>query len=173
MTGAYLHLILNHIPLIALPVALVFLVFARRRHDDDLRRFALVVLALSALMVIPVYLSGESAEHLVEKLPGVLETDLHAHEEAAELSLVLSIVSAALGLATLALEKYWQKSALSTEKLHQRVQLLSSALIFVLLVNVAALGYSSNLGGKIRRPELRSDAGSLAPTQESDHQDND
>ncbi|MCC7441549.1 MAG: hypothetical protein IT285_07950 [Bdellovibrionales bacterium] len=45
MTFAYLHLLLNHVPIIGLPVALVFLIHGLRTGNERSRRFALLVLA--------------------------------------------------------------------------------------------------------------------------------
>ncbi|MBU6375184.1 MAG: hypothetical protein KGQ59_04255 [Bdellovibrionales bacterium] len=175
MTGAYFHLVLNHIPLIALPVALIFLVFSRLKEMDELRRLALVVLAVSALLVIPVYLTGESAEGFIETLPGMVKSDLHDHEEAAEVALVLGIFSGLLSIVTLALERYWQSARVSASTLQWRVRWLTTGVILLVVVTVGSLGYASNLGGKIRRPELRSNTFSTqeAPPAARDQAPND
>jgi hypothetical protein len=53
------------------------------RKSTELKKTALGVFVLAALMTIPVDLTGEPAEEGIEGLPGVSETIIEQHEEAA------------------------------------------------------------------------------------------
>lgn len=142
MNGAHLHLILNHLPLFTIPVALIFLVYALWRKDQGLKRFSLIVLILTSLMVLPVYLTGEPAEEVIEHLSGVSEALIEAHEEAAEFSLVVTLAAGVLSLAALFFVNHVKLN-----------RVLPGAVVLVCLVAIASLGYTANLGGKIRHPE--------------------
>lgn len=95
------------------------------------------------MSVLPVYFTGEPAEENIEHLPGVSESLIEAHEEAAEKSLILTLIIG--GAAVLAL--------LGPQKpgFQKYVNLL---LILVTAIAVGSLGYTANLGGKIRHPEF-------------------
>lgn len=142
MNLAHIHLVINHIPLLTIPVALVFLVYALYRNDTSLKRFSLLVLVATAVSVLPVYLTGEPAEKVIEHLPGVTEQAIEAHEEAAEFSLVVTLISGALAGAALIFA--------NNEKLKR---LMPVSVLVAATVAVGSLGYTANLGGKIRHQE--------------------
>lgn len=101
MNLAHMHLLLNHISAVGLPVGLIFLVYGLVKKNTNVQRFSLIVLIALAAFIIPAYLTGEPAEELVENIPGVTKSLIHAHEEAAEASLSLTLFTA--GLAAVAL----------------------------------------------------------------------
>ena len=142
MNFAHIHLIINHVPLLTIPIALIFLIYAFWRNDDGLKRFSMVILIATSVTVIPVYLTGEPAEKVVEHLPGVTEQVIAPHEEAAEFSLIVTLLAGGLAAASLILS--------NREKLKNWLQ---ATLVLICFVAVVALGYTSNLGGKIRHPE--------------------
>ena len=143
MNLAHLHLVLNHIPVIGIPMALVFLIYGYRTKNHSSQRFALLVLIGLALMVLPVYLTGEPAEEVVEHLPGVAESLIESHEEAAKFSLVLTLITGATAFLALWFQEDSRKS---------RLLILSvvgiGSLAMLSLVNTA------NLGGKVRHTEF-------------------
>jgi uncharacterized membrane protein len=149
MNFAYLHLVLNHIPMIGLPVALAFLLYGIYCKNQSSQRFSLLMLVALAAMVIPVYLTGEPAEEVVEHLPGVVESVIESHEEAAELSLVLTLITGLAAFGALWFQKDVQKS-----------RALNLAVVACACVAVASLVYTANLGGKIRHTEFSSSVSS-------------
>lgn len=148
MNFAHLHLMLNHLPLLTIPMALVFLGHSLSTGHLAARRFAYLVLVLSAATVVPVYFSGEPAEEVVEGLPGVGKPFIEEHEEAAEVSMILTLLAGGTSLIGL---------FAATEG--RRARTISRAVIVLNLVAVASLAYTANLGGKIQHSELRSEGG--------------
>jgi uncharacterized membrane protein len=146
MNSAYLHLIVNHIPVIGLPLALAFFFFSVRTKNEPSRRFSLWVLTGVAAMALPAYLSGDGAESLVEHLPGVKEAFISAHEESAEISLILSLLAGATAFVAL----WFSKSPALVRRLNLAV--LTTSIIASL-----SLIYTANLGGMVRHTELRAD----------------
>ncbi len=73
MLGVQLHLILNHISLIGIPVALAFLGIGYLKKNDLLQKTALLILILVSLMIIPTYLTGDMAEEALETTPAFSE----------------------------------------------------------------------------------------------------
>jgi len=154
MNAAHLHLILNHLPIVAVPVALVFLLQSFRSGSQASRRFAFLVLMVSALSAVPVFLTGEPAEEVVEHLPGVLESLIEKHEEAGEVAMVLSVITGVLAFIGFLVDR----SASEGSALGRRVRLSRAAVVFSALLTMGALAYTGSLGGQIRHTEIRSDA---------------
>ena len=102
MNYAHLHLILNHLPLFAGLFGAVILAWGLFRRSDDVQRIGLVLLILNAPAAIPVYLTGEPAEEIAEKLPGVSEQITESHESAAMIALILRLMTGVLAVIAVA-----------------------------------------------------------------------
>lgn len=144
MNYSQLHLILNHLPVIGLPLITVFLVFSFLKRNIQMRNFTLVLLFLIGLMVLPVFFTGEPAADLIEDFPGVSEEVIRPHEEMADKSLVICLVGSVLALSSLIVVK--------NEKLNQKLVI---ATIGVSLFGSMSLVYTAHLGGQIRHTENR------------------
>lgn len=144
--AAHLHLVLNHVPLLGLLFGFLMLLAALWRRSEELTQVSLGIFVLTALATIPVYLAGEGAEEIVEKLPHVAESLIEQHEEAGLISLISIGVLGMIALAGLLL------TYRSTPPLW---------LITVMLVGAIVAGgitvWTANLGGKISHPEIRGD----------------
>lgn len=146
MNFAHLHLVVNHISVVGIPLVLLFLSYGVIKNSLLLQNFSLAMLTFVSLCVLPAYFSGESAEEVVEHLPGVAESSINPHEEAAELSLILCLMTSAASVVAL-----W---------FHKKVGMAQKINIGVICLALLAWGfliYTANLGGKIRHSELRSD----------------
>jgi uncharacterized protein YneF (UPF0154 family) len=143
---AHVHLMINHIPVIGIPGAMLLLIYALARRSDEVKMVTFGMIVLLAILTIGVYLTGQAAEDMVKKLPGVTEAAIGRHEEVADLSLILIEGLGALALAGL----FFMRRSDSIPK-----WLVS--LVFVLsLITALIVGYTANLGGEIRHSEVRS-----------------
>lgn len=147
MNWAHIHLILNHIPVVGLPITLAFLVYSTVKKNDSAQKFSLLMLTLIAALVLPVFLTGEPAEEFVEDLPGIGKKIIHEHEEAGEIAMVLTLLAGASALSSLFM-------AGKNERLRG---LLVRGAIGLATVATLDLAYAANLGGQIRHAEIRSD----------------
>ena len=149
MNTAHLHLLLNHLPVIGTIFALMLLAFAWLRKSSELGKTGLGFFVALGLIGIVVYLTGEPAEELVEGLPGISETLLESHEEAA---LISTALLALYGLFA-GYELFRFRGA------DRRLPRSATALALGLaLVPAIAMGYTANLGGMIRHDEIRAEA---------------
>jgi uncharacterized membrane protein len=146
MNAAQIHLALNHLPIGLVIVGVPLLLAAVLRKSKELRGAASMVLMLSALTAIPVYLSGEPAEEIVEHRAGVSERAIHEHEEAAELSLIFIEILGALVLAAWLFDRF---KAPTPSRVWFGILALG-------LVNLGLFVRTAHLGGLIRHDELRS-----------------
>jgi uncharacterized membrane protein len=157
MNYAHIHLIINHIPILTIPMAMLFLIYGIRQKNESLKRFSMLVLIATAASLIPVYLTGEPAEKVIEHLPGISKNLIEAHEEAAELALILTLVVGGMALAVMLFPRWAIVSDLGPK-----------AIVLASIVAVGALGYTANLGGKIHHPET-SDSTFTVPTVDIEH----
>jgi len=142
MNPVHIHLLLNHVAILGAIFSLLLFISGRIMSENILVRTALIGFVFSALIAIPVFLTGEPAEEAVEELPGVTHEIIHSHEEAAEFSIWMIEL---LGLISL----LW---FFVSERLRNLLNL------FILLfgfISVISLAYTGLEGGKIRHSEIR------------------
>jgi uncharacterized membrane protein len=146
MNLAHLHLLLNHFPTVGFGVGLGILLVALAAKSDRLKQVGLEIVFLIALLTIVVYLSGNAADLAIGTLPGVSESLISVHENAALVAYVfmeLTGFAAFLGL--------WQlRRTARTASWNLPAVLLLSIVTFALMARAA------NLGGEIRHSEIRS-----------------
>ncbi|MEZ5331941.1 MAG: hypothetical protein R2991_07770 [Thermoanaerobaculia bacterium] len=140
----HLHLMLNHLPVLAAPFALALGAIGWWRHQDVLMHAALATLVVVGASGWAAHWTGEEAEEVVEELDGVSHQRIHEHEEAAEGAMYGGLVVGALAAILL-----WAG----------RRRALHRGAVAVLLILTALLSgwlaYTANLGGEIRHPEIR------------------
>jgi uncharacterized membrane protein len=159
MNAAYLHLTLNHVPVLGVVFALGLLAAALFRRNDTLLRAGWVTLVVIALVALPVYFSGEGAEEIVEHEPGVTHDHIEEHEE---IALFAIIGMEALGLLALAGLLLSRRAAPPS---WARMSTLALAVIVAGL-----MGFTAYRGGKINHPEAH-DGAAAASGGERDHGD--
>jgi len=145
VNAAHLHLILNHVPVLGTLIALLLLVTAFVEKSDDLRRAALALFVGVALMAVPVYMSGEPAEDLVERLPGVTNQQIDRHEDAATQALIAVGLVGVLAIAALAAARRHPRGS----------RALTVATLAFGIVTGGLMARVALLGGQIRHSEIR------------------
>jgi len=146
MSFGHLHLILNHIPILALPVVLIFLIYASVKNLDQVKRFSLLMTLVTSIIILPVFFTGEPAEDSVRELPSVSKSVIHEHEESAEVSLVLTLLVCASSLLVLL-----------TYNKPLTIRYGTSLVLLLGFIAMGSLIYTGNLGGKIRHIEFTSE----------------
>ncbi len=158
MNAAHIHLIMTHVPVIGTFAALGLLAFGLVRKSQDLKKAALVILVIAALFAVPVYLSGEQAEEIMEGIPGVSHATVEQHEDAAAVAFTTLLVVGALALGGLV----WR-----------RKQALPGWLLSLTLagsiVSAGMMAWTANLGGKVRHTEIQPNSISLSDKGEQHH----
>jgi len=155
MNPAQIHLATTHAPVLGTVFALGLLLLAILRKSEELKRVALLGFVVAALLALPAYLTGAPAsEVLREFTPGMTMDASDQHAESAILAFVSSLM---LGVVALAGLIHFRKGR----------KLPASFLGFVLLlamVDCGLLGWTANLGGRIRHLEIGSQS-STAPAR--------
>jgi uncharacterized membrane protein len=144
MSGAHLHLLLNHFPITGGIIALVLLLGAWFRRNDALFRAALWLFVALTVLAVATYLTGEPAEHVLEELPGFSDEFVEPHEEAALWALV---TYGLLGVAAVTALVAYAKRAIP--------RVVASALVVLALLAVGTVARVGLLGGPISHAEIR------------------
>jgi hypothetical protein len=153
MNGAFVHLAINHIPIVAMPFAAVLLAAGLWRRSRDLTQAGLLTLIVIGAAASLVEESGESAAHVVHQLAGVSGPMMHAHAIAAERA-----VWAAWALGLIAL--------IGFVKSYRSGAIAKGWTVLALIVSLggsAWLAYVAHLGGLVRHPEIENTVNAPLP----------
>ena len=155
MNATHIHLMMTHLPVIGTFAGLGLLVFGLARRSQELKKTAFGMLAIAALLAVPVYLSGEPAEDIVERIPGVSHSNIEQHEEAAALAFTAVLAVGAIAL---------------TGLIWRRKQPIPGWMLSVTLagsiVSAGMIAWTANLGGKVRHTEILSNYTALSDRNE-------
>ncbi len=144
MNATYIHLLLNHFPIIGSMIGSALLLWGIVKKQQNLQYVSLVIIVIMAALSIPVFLTGEPAEEAVEHLPGVSEQMMELHEEAAELAMVLMGITGILALISLVV--FYVKN-----NLFNKLVLIT---ILAALLSTVAMIRTGYYGGRIRHIEI-------------------
>ncbi len=156
MNWAHVHLVLNHLPVLAVPFGLALTLAGVIRTSEDLRRAGLLTFAAAAILTLPVYFTGEPAERVIEGIPSISGPAIEEHEDAA--GAALAAVWILGGLAAAGLVSSLRRGATP------RWAVLAAAAAAVLAGGL--LARAANLGGRVHHPEIRPEAATAGPGEE-------
>jgi hypothetical protein len=143
-SGAHLHLLVNHVPILGAFFALALLLASFVYAPEVLRRTALVVLVIVGVAGGAAKLSGDPAEDGVRGMPGVTRAAIHTHEDMADKAF---IAAAIVGIFAVGLLWSTRRAALPRWTFY--AALGGSAAVSALMA------YTGLLGGQIRHTEVR------------------
>lgn len=144
LSGAHLHLLVNHAPIFGTFFAFALLVVSYFTSADVLRKTAFVVLIGSAIAGVIADRTGDAAEDAIRGFPGVKRQIIHAHEEMGDKAYILGIILGVLALIALI---RWRRRAVPAGA--ALAALLATAFVG------GAFVYTALLGGQIRHTEVR------------------
>jgi uncharacterized membrane protein len=144
-SGAHLHLILNHLPVVGSFFAFLLLAWGYLRRSDDIKRAALGSAVAVALVTIPTYLTGEPAWEGIMDVPGDNDAFVLAHQRMAQFAFAACALAGLVALIAL-----WRGRGgrLLPAK-------LSTFVLILLLATTGLTAWVANLGGMIRHTEIR------------------
>jgi uncharacterized membrane protein len=150
----HIHLLLNHFPTVGMIIATGLFVASLIMRNEHLKRMSLIVLFGLAVLTIPIYVSGNSAQMAIcvaRKAadpcgdPAVSKAMIEAHEGAALLGFAVMILTGAFAWLGL-----WQfRRFTRLPGWNATVILLLSVVTFGLMARAA------DIGGEIRHSEIR------------------
>lgn len=142
----YLHVLLNHLPIIGLPLGAFALFLALCLRSRPAQVTALAVLALAALAAWPVAATGESAYGSIRDLSDEAGANwLEEHMARADRANFVFYVVAVVAIAGIALPAKWPRAATP----------FAVAAFALALAGSGVATFIAYPGGKIRHPEFR------------------
>lgn len=148
MNQAHYHLLLNHLPIIIPIVGLLVLVGGFGFRSEVVKRTSFFIFIIAALSAIAASATGDGAQEVIKRLPGISKQLIHAHEEAADtFSIVLYLFG---GLSLAALWASWKQKPYSRQ--------LSWLVIGFSIVVLFFSWQTGTSGGVIRHTEIRTDS---------------
>ena len=159
MNLVHLHLLLNHVPTIGTIVALGLLLLAFAKKSNELTRASLAIFFAIALVSLPTYMTGYSAQRALKDRPGISAPLVEQHQSAALLALIFMEATGVVAWFGL-----WQG-----RKPTGTARWSAPAVLALGVVTVALMASAANLGGEITHPEIMSAGaaqageGALAP----------
>ena len=145
LTPAHLHLMLNHLPVLAPYFLALLMVIGLWRRSREIVRVALLLTVLFSLVTGGVFLTGEPAEDDVEEQTWFDHDRVHEHEERAEKGLIVASITGALALL-----------ALVVSRRGAPVKPAMAGLVLAAIILCAALfAWTALAGGRIRHEENR------------------
>lgn len=144
MNAAYIHLLLNHLPLYLVAAAIVTLVLAVVRRSRTVLAVGLWLLVFAGASSVAVLVSGNAAEELVEGLGGISHQVIEHHEELAKEATLVCLLSAggAVGL------------LLSRKTIPDRARWYAAMVLTAISIGaVVMIAQAAHEGGMIRHAE--------------------
>ncbi len=144
MNTAHWHLVLNHFPIIGTMVTGFFLTIAIINKNKGMIVSSYCILFFLSIIAFIVNQTGEGAEEAVESLAEINKWALHEHEEFAETSIIIHIVTGVMALIGFILTM--------VKKVASR--LMSVVILLSTYITIGFMSYTGYLGGQIRHTEV-------------------
>ncbi len=146
-----LHLTLAHVPILGTLFGIILLVYGIISKNDVFKKAGLVTFIVTAIIAIPVFLTGDTAKETIKNLPGISKNVIDTHEELAEKAIWLIELLGAISLVGF----YFAIKSINKFKI---------IVLIILLVSIITLGTMAvigNSGGNIRHSEIVNTASSV------------
>lgn len=144
MSATHLHLLSNHIPVIASFIGLLVLIAGMIFRNREVRITSACILLVAGIGGVVASRSGEEAEEYVEHLDGFNESAIHEHEEAAERAMPFVFAMTLLAALSIFAEVRRKKFG----------RVAVGALLISAIAVCSFTAYAAYNGGKIRHQEV-------------------
>ena len=151
MNDAHLHLVVNHFPIIGTIFGLGILIAGLIFKNQAVKNTAFILFIIAAAFGFASMNTGEGAEEIAEKLPGVTEQLIETHEELAETFSVFLYATGLLSLVSLILA--YKKNTLA--------KFTTLGTVGLGLIAVFFAQQTGTSGGEIRHTEIRANTSTL------------
>ena len=160
--AAHVHLVFNHFPIVGMIIGIAVYTYGYffGKENDTVLKTGLFIILGASLTAIPTMLSGEGAEEIVERIPGIGHDVIHHHEEHGAQFFYGTIFMLLAAL-----------SALLTANVRPKAYRILKTVVLVGGLLAAFLGFMAGAsGGEIRHPEKHND---FDPTAIETHEHDD
>lgn len=163
MNWGYLHLAINHFPIIGTIIGMLILFAGYVFKNQTVKMTGLATLVFAALVAIPTILTGDSAKEALGNFPGVASNMIETHENVAYIGLWILLLLGLISL--LALFHYWKKKEFA--------RFLVMAAMVISIITSGVMVYVGRTAGKIRHTEFSKQATAQPNNPASETEDKD
>ncbi|HRN92287.1 MAG TPA: hypothetical protein PLE75_04780 [Ferruginibacter sp.] len=156
MNQTYIHLLMNHIPVVGTIFALFVLLYGIMKRSYHTQRAAYFLLILAAIGSGITFFTGEGAEEFVEDWAGFSKSAIEDHEDVGKLAW-LSMLLVAVGAAG---------ALILMKKKSDLYRSYSYIMVLIVAVSISVSAYAGFLGGKIRHTEVHGTAQDVSDPDE-------
>ena len=144
MNSAHWHLLLNHFPILGTYFSTLLLIVGILLKNQTVKNTALGFFILTSLLAIPVLLTGEGAEDILDSIGLKNEYFISQHERLAQIAFWLSVSIGVFSIGALIGQRTINKTRIFT------FIILTAGLLNSVLMTTAGIA-----GGEIRHTEIR------------------
>lgn len=148
MNWAYVHVVLNHFPIVGVIIGTLILGAGMLFKNEGVKISGLGTILFAALAGFAVDMTGDAAAEAVRDMPDIVRSLITKHENVASISLFLMIPAGLMAIVSL--YSIWKKE--------KSVRLLLIITLVLSLISSGAMVYVGRTGGQIRHTEFRNDA---------------
>jgi hypothetical protein len=143
----HIHLLLNHFPTVGMIVGLGLFLLALLKRSEDLKRGALAVFFAIALISLPTYMSGYSAQRSLRRAPDVSQDVINLHQRSALFALIFMETTGIVA---------WYGLWYSRTRVSMGPRITAAA-VLLSAVTIGLMASAANVGGEVRHPEILTD----------------
>jgi uncharacterized membrane protein len=151
----HLHLLLNHFPTVGMIVGFGVFILALLKKSEDLKRGGLAVLFAIALLSLPTYMTGYSAQKSVKGMPGISQGVIDLHQRSALMALIFMEATGVVAWYGLWYSRRRTRSAAGN----------TAAVLLLGALTIGLMSSAANVGGEIHHPEILSSPETIPATE--------
>ena len=144
MNSAHWHLLLNHFPILGTYFSTLLLIVGILLKNQTVKNTALGFFILTSLLAIPVLLTGEGAEDILDSIGLKNEYFISQHERLAQIAFWLSV---SIGVFSI--------GALIGQRTINQTRIFTFIILTAGLLNSVLMTAAGIAGGEIRHTEIR------------------
>lgn len=141
LTWPYVHLLINHFPVVLTTMGLAAALGAAILHRRGLWLYAMGTLTVAALIVYPVHFTGDQADHALHNPWYIKRGVIDAHDDAAGIAMVIILVAGVFSA-----YGWWRALKRRDEEIPMWVR---AAVLIGALAGFGSVAWTAYLGGKI------------------------
>src|SRR5690242_13078580 len=143
----HLHLLLNHFPTVGMIVGFGLFLLAFLNRSEEVRRGAMAVFFAIALISLPTYMTGYSAQQSLRGVRTVSQDVIGFHQRSALFALIFMEATGVVA---------WYGLWYSRRRRSMGPRITAAAVVLS-AVTIVLMAGAANVGGEIRHPEILSD----------------
>lgn len=149
-TDVHIHLMVSHIPIFTIICGIIIFAYGLLKDNLSIRNAGLVFFVIAPIFCTILYFTGHgSIKVLKAMMPTMPMEPVEQHEELAEVALGSAWFLGVVALIALIIFR---------KKLQMKLR-FALPILLIALFTAVVVGWTSNLGGKVRHIELRTEPG--------------